>query len=423
MGNLFRRFWLPVALSRELPEPDCPPVRLRILSEDLIAFRETSGKVGLLARYCPHRGASLFFGRNEDGGLRCAYHGWKFDVTGACVEMPNEPMDCGFKQKIRQTAYPTREAGGVIWGYMGPLSMLPEPPQLGWTLVPQDHVYVHKRFQHCNYLQNVEGEVDSSHVSFLHREFRPENFNAAIPGQKLLAQVTDPAPVFLVRKTDYGLAFAARRNWDSDYYYWRLTQFIMPSFTLIPSEVGAPINFTAAVPVDDTSMVGFTVTWLPDRPMNENDVRTIESWTGAYAEVDPNTFECIANRANDYLLDRQRQRTQNFTGMRGIREEDIAVQEDQFGGPITDRTKEHLGTSDAGVIALRRRLLNAVRSLECGEEPPEPTRSYAYRVHPIADLARRHVSFEEVVRGVTPMRSHVAELASSRAAIDSEVHR
>jgi nitrite reductase/ring-hydroxylating ferredoxin subunit len=347
MGDLFRRFWLPVALSRELPKPDCPPIRIRILSEDLIAFRDTNGKAGLLARYCPHRGASLFFGRNEEGGLRCVYHGWKFDVTGACVDMPNEPAECSFKHKIRQTAYSTREAGGVIWAYMGPQAIMPDLPELEWTLCPESHVYVHKRFQHCNYLQNVEGEVDSSHVSFLHREFRPEKFNAAIAGQKLLAQAKDSAPKFLVSETEYGLAIGARRNWDAERYYWRLTQFLMPSFTLIPSEAGAPINFTAAVPVDDRNMVGFTATDAGS-PMNEEDIRTIESWTGAYAEVDPYTFEPIANRANDYLLDRGRQRTENFTRHARIREEDIAVQEDQYGGP-SRIGQEHLGTSDAGV--------------------------------------------------------------------------
>ena len=397
MGNWFRRFWLPVALSRELPKPDCPPVRLRILSEDLIAFRDTNGKIGLLSRYCPHRGASLFFGRNEEGGLRCVYHGWKFDTTGVCIDMPNEPAECSFKQKIRQTAYPTREAGGVIWAYMGPQEIMPELPQLEWTLVPQNHVYVHKRFQHCNYLQNVEGEVDSSHVSFLHREFRPEKFNAAVAGQVLLAQAKDTAPKFLVQETEYGLAIGARRNWDADQYYWRVTKFLMPSFTLIPSEAGAPINFTAAVPVDDENMVGFTVTWLPDRPLADDDISTLESWTGAYAEVDPKTFEPIASRANDYLLDREKQRTENFTGMRGIREQDIAVQEDQFGGPVTDRTKEHLGTSDAGVITLRRRLLNSVRNFQQGQEPPEPCKATAYRVRPIADIAHRNLSLDEVL--------------------------
>lgn len=413
MGDLFRRFWLPVALSRELPEPDCPPVRLRILSEDLIAFRDTHGRLGLVARYCPHRGASLYFGRNEQGGLRCVYHGWKFDVNGSCVDMPNEPADCSFKHKIRQLAYPTREAGGVVWAYMGPPKEMPELPELEWTLVPQNQLYVHKRFQHCNYLQNVEGEVDSSHVSFLHREFQPDKFAASIAGQALLARAKDSAPKFMVEETDYGLAIGARRNWDPEHYYWRLTQFLMPSFTLIPSEAGSPINFTAAVPVDDTNMVGFTVTWLPDRPINEHDIGTIESWAGAYAEVDPKTFEPLANRANDYFLDRDKQRSENFTGMRGIREEDIAVQEDQFGGPIADRTKEHLGTSDAGVIALRRRLLHAVLDLRAGREPLEPHREHAYRVHPLADLARRNLSFSDVARSAVAKNSISRAVAST----------
>jgi len=236
----------------------------------------------------------------------------------------------------------------------------------------------------------------------LHREFRPERFEAAIAGQLLLARAKDSAPKFLTKETEYGLVIGARRDWDSDHYYWRLTQFLMPSFTLIPSEAGAPINFTAAVPLDDTNMAGFTITWLPDRPLSEEDIRVIESWTGAYAEVSPNTFEPVANRANDYLLDRDRQRRENFTGMRGIREQDIAVQEDQYGEPIADRTKEHLGTSDAGVIALRRRLLNAVRNFQRGQEPPEPRRGHMYRVHPAAYVARREVAFEKVARSAMP---------------------
>jgi phthalate 4,5-dioxygenase oxygenase subunit len=206
----------------------------------------------------------------------------------------------------------------------------------------------------------------------------------------------------LVEETEYGLAIGARRNWDAEQFYWRITQFLMPSSTLIPSESGSPINFTAAVPVDDMNMVGFTVTWRPDRPMTADDIRTIESWMGPYAEVDPRTFESVASRANDYLLDRDKQRDENFTGMRGIREQDIAVQENQYGGPIADRTKEHLGTSDAGIIALRRRLLSAVRNLKRGQEPPEPHCGGAYRVHPTADPARREVAFDKVVRSAVP---------------------
>src|ERR1700722_431035 len=165
MGELFRRFWLPALLSSELPEPDCAPVKLTILSEDLVAFRDSEGRVGVLERYCPHRGSSLFWGRNEESGLRCVYHGWKFDVTGSCVDMPNEPMESRFREKIRTTAYPTEERGGVIWIYMGPKDLHPQMPELEWTLVPENQRYVTKRITACNYLQNVEGEVDSAHVS------------------------------------------------------------------------------------------------------------------------------------------------------------------------------------------------------------------------------------------------------------------
>ena len=263
------------------------------------------------------------------------------------------------------------------------------------------HVYVHKRFQHNNYLQNVEGEVDSSHVSFLHRESGRRTFEGSVSGQTLLSQARDSAPVFMVQETEFGLVIGARRDWEEDQYYWRLTQFLMPSYTLIPSEPGSPVSFTAAVPVDDTNMVGFTVTWHPDGPLAEEHIRRIESWRGIYAEVNPRTFETIAHRGNNYLIDRERQRTDNFTGMRGIREEDVAVQEDQR-GPISDRAKEHLGTSDTAVIAMRRRLLDVVQALERGREPIERVRPGSYNVVSLAELRPRDVPFGDVARSAMP---------------------
>src|ERR1700730_4591692 len=168
MGDTMRRYWMPVLLDWELPGPDSDPLRVRLLGEDLVAFRDTNGQVGLLANACPHRGASLFFGRNEESGLRCVYHGWKFSADGTCVDMPNEPVESDFRHKVRATAYPTQERGGVLWGYLGPTGQQPRLPELEWTHVPESHRYVSKRIQACNFLQNVEGEVDSSHVSFLH---------------------------------------------------------------------------------------------------------------------------------------------------------------------------------------------------------------------------------------------------------------
>ena len=266
MGTLFRRYWLPAMLSSELPSPDCPPVRLKLLSESLVAFRDTQGRVGIVQAYCPHRGANLYWGRNEAGGLRCVYHGWKYDVTGQCVDMPNEPPSSTFKDKVRITAYPAQEAGGLVWVYMGPRELTPELPQLEFTLVPSDHVYLHKRIQRCNYLQNVEGEIDSAHVSFLHRDLTREGLGAVL-GQAGLQASEDAAPKFFVRETDYGLLVGARRVQDAGHYYWRITQMLMPSYTMIPTEPGFPITFTGAVPMDDEHMWGYTITWHPDRPL------------------------------------------------------------------------------------------------------------------------------------------------------------
>ncbi|HEY7066826.1 MAG TPA: Rieske 2Fe-2S domain-containing protein [Chloroflexota bacterium] len=398
MGALMRCYWLPALLAEELPEPDCRPVRVRLLGEDLVAFRDSEGCVGLIGAHCPHRGASLYFGRNEECGLRCVYHGWKFDVTGQCVDMPSEPPESSFKQKLRATAYPCAERGGMIWAYLGPAERTPEMPRLEWMLVPPEYRYVHKRFQACNYLQNVEGEVDSSHVSFLHRRLAPDGQLAPGSGQNLLARATDGAPVFMVQETDYGLAIGARRNWEGDQYYWRVTQFLMPTYTMIPSEAGAPISFTAAVPVDDTRTAGYTVSWRPDRPLTEEDVARIESWTGIYSEVDPRTYEPLATRANDYRLDRDKQRRESFTGITGIRDQDLAVQEDQFGGPIADRPREHLGASDTAVIAMRQRLLRTVRALQQGQGPREARDGDAYLIRSSALLLPRSAPFEEAAR-------------------------
>jgi len=398
MGSLLRRYWLPAMLAEEVPAPDGPPVRVRLLGEDLVAFRDTNGSVGLMAANCPHRGAGLFFGRNEESGIRCVYHGWKFDVTGQCVDMPSEPAESNFKSKIKATAYPTVEAGGMIWAYMGPAEDQPDMPQLEWTLVPESHRYVHKRFQYCNYLQNVEGEVDSAHVSFLHRRLQAGDATGFSSGQTLLARADDGAPIFTVQETEYGLAIGARRNWEQDQYYWRVTQFLMPTYTMIPAELDAPISFTGAVPVDDEKTVGYTVTWRPDRPLTDEDVRRIETWTGIYSEVDPRTYEPLAKRENDYRIDRAKQRTESFTGIWGIRDQDLAVQEDQFGGAISDRSREHLGASDAAVIAMRQRLLRTVQELQQGHIPAEAQHGEVYRVRSAALLLPRTEPFTEAAR-------------------------
>src|SRR4051812_36026594 len=289
MGELFRRYWLPAMLSEELPGPDCTPVKLRLLNEDLVAFRASNGSVGVIDQYCPHRNANLFWGRNEEDGLRCVYHGWKFDIEGNCTDMPNEPEASRFATKVKTQAYQAIDKGGVIWVYMGTKERTPEVPELEWTLVPESHRIVTKRYQHCNYLQNLEGEVDSSHVSFLHsREVTRDFGNSGAAEGDGSASFTDydKHPVFSYKETDFGLSISARRDAPSNQYYWRVTQSPMPTYTMIPATPGGSVSFTAAIPVDDLNMVGFTVTWHPDRPLDDAETARIRSWTGVHTEVD-----------------------------------------------------------------------------------------------------------------------------------------
>src|SRR4051794_39897140 len=232
MGNALRAYWLPAVLTEEV-EPDGTPLRVRLLGEDLVAFRDTNGQVGLIQNNCPHRGASLFFGRNEEAGVRCVYHGWKFSVDGTCVDMPNEPAESDFKQKVRATAHPCTERGGVVWAYLGSQDSMTQPPELEWTRVPESHRIVTKRIQYCSYLQNVEGEVDSSHVSFLHSKPNSAAESAGIKADASLTPLPDymardRAPRFFVLPTEYGMLIGARRDAESDSYYWRITQFLMP---------------------------------------------------------------------------------------------------------------------------------------------------------------------------------------------------
>ncbi|MCA1646850.1 MAG: Rieske 2Fe-2S domain-containing protein [Chloroflexi bacterium] len=397
MGELLRRFWQPFALASELPGPDCDPIRVRVLGENLVAFRDSTGRVGLLAANCPHRGASLFFGRNEETGLRCVYHGWKFDTTGQCLDMPNEPVESDFRTKVRARAYPCQERGGVVWAYLGPTADMPRLPELEWTHVPESHRYVTKRMQACNFLQNVEGEVDSSHVSFLHSKGGAaasagiEDMRSTLPDY----MARDRAPRFFVLPTEYGLVIGARRDAEVDSYYWRITQFLMPTYTMIPVPVGQPVAFTAATPIDDERMMGFTVTWHPDRPLSTGERGQIESWLGVHTEVDQTTFRPLRNKGNDYLVDRALQRSgRSYTGIRGIREEDLAVQEGM--GEIFDRSGEHLGSSDLAVIAMRRRLLEAVNALaERTEVPYEANNADRYRVRSAALVLPRDVAWNE----------------------------
>jgi phthalate 4,5-dioxygenase len=401
-GNYFRRYWLPALLASELPGPDCPPVRVRILGEDLIAFRNSQGRVGLLDEFCPHRRASLFWGRNEECGLRCVYHGWKFDTTGACVDMPNEPLEYAFANKVRTAAYPTREYGGVIWAYLGPAEHEPELPKLEWARVPESHRYISKRRQETNYLQAVEGGIDSSHSNFLHASV--EAFQATDPylekvknssNLRTKYHVLDKSPRFTVKKTAYGLTIAVRRNAEEDTYYWRLTQFLLPSHTIIPQQKGLTLHGHCWVPRDDETCWVWTMSWNPDEPLAEAEWQAIRDESFVHASVEPGTFRPLRNKDNDYLINRERQNV-SMTGIHGFAAQDQAIQESM--GPIVDRTRERLGTSDTAIIATRRLLLEEIRGLEEGRQPFAPYHGDLYWVRSASMLLKRDVAFDEGAR-------------------------
>jgi phenylpropionate dioxygenase-like ring-hydroxylating dioxygenase large terminal subunit len=362
MGALMRRYWAPFLLSSELPAPDCPPVRTTLLGERLVAFRDSTGRVGLLGQHCPHRGASLFFGRNEECGLRCVYHGWKFDLEGRCVDMPNEPPESTFKDKVRTTAYPCRERAGIVWAYLGPPELMPGLPEYEFLDLPAEYCYITKRIQECNWLQALEGGLDSSHISFLHRGNYSSDLGDIYYG--------DPAPRFFTVGRDYGLLIAARRKTAGPEYNWRNTPWLMPWYMLIPYPDGQPFGGHCWVPIDDHSCWNWTFSWRADRPLSAEEVALFDSGAHIHARLLPGSFLPEANRENDYLIDREVQRSKrSFTGIFGSGPQDAAVQEGM--GPICDRTQEHLGASDAGVIATRRHLLRALKdpALVLGLDP------------------------------------------------------
>ena len=234
MGDVLRRYWIPALMSRELPEADCPPVRVKLLGEKLVAFRDSQGRIGLVDEFCPHRRASLWFGRNEESGLRCIYHGWKFDVDGNCVEQMNEPEP--FCHKVRLTAYPTTEIGGVIWAYMGPREKMPAPPAFEWTQVPETHRHVSKVWEECNWLQALEGGIDTSHAPILHRTITPNTSRPGIPVQGPF--VRGRAPILEVDVTDYGYRYVGIRPLDEDKTYVRSYHFVMPFTQIRPQQLG-----------------------------------------------------------------------------------------------------------------------------------------------------------------------------------------
>lgn len=277
-GEYMRRFWVPALLSEEVPAPDSPPVRVDLLGEKLIAFRDTNGRVGLLNRYCAHRQMDLFFGRNEECGLRCVYHGWKFDVEGRCVDMPTETAASSYKDRVSLTAYPCREHAGMVWAYLGPRELPVQFPELEFTTLDEDHLYIRKSLLNCNYLQAMEGNLDSSHVNFLHSF---ASGNALAPGKGGLTEKTaaagsqlafrDVLPTFEITDTDFGFMIGAKRTLPGGKAYWRITQWLLPFHTMIGFDPGETLLWDAWVPLDDEHTWVYRVEYNPWRPMGGRD--------------------------------------------------------------------------------------------------------------------------------------------------------
>jgi len=385
MGNLMRQYWLPALLSSELAGPDCDPVRIRLLGEDLIAFRDSNGRVGLLANACPHRGASLFFGRNEECGLRCVYHGWKFDVTGACVDMPNEPAESNFRHKVKATAYPCHERNGLVYAYLGSRETPPPLPDLEGNMLPEGEGNVSAIQRECNWLQALEGDIDTSHFSFLHAGSL--NAEDQIAGSFSYYILKHRAPHYVVVDTDGGTMYGAYRPADAGSQYWRVAQFIFPFYTMPPQGVlGLKVVARCWVPMDDDHTLFFNMGPRFRPRANPGAVAVGRAGGAGLGQLLENSsdwlgrFRMAANRENDYQIDRERQRSnEEFTGIRGIHLQDQAITESM--GAVYDRTNEHLGTSDIMVIRVRRRLITAARALANeGIVPPGVDDPGVYRV-------------------------------------------
>ena len=374
MGELMRQYWLPAAMSSEL-ERDGAPMRLMLLGEKLIAFRDSSGRVGVMDHRCPHRCASLFLGRNEEGGVRCVYHGWKFDAAGNCIDMPNTPPHQDYKEKVKAKAYKVAERNGLIWVYMGERANAPPLPGIEASLLPEDELQIVFARRECNWLQALEGDIDTSHFGFLHAG----SVDAAdVSADNLIHwTVANRAPEYHVADTDWGTMYAAYRPAEAGRTYWRFANFLFPFWTQTPQGAFDRVNSRAWVPMDDTHTMFLSLAWkgLPASSAALSNSRVLP---GSKLTMDfvPNTtdwhgrWRLAGNETNDWLIDRDAQKNGGiYTGITGIQAQDQVITESM--GPIIDHDFEHLGPSDRMITRTRRRLLRAARALKKdGAVPP-----------------------------------------------------
>ncbi len=368
MGRIMRRHWIAACLSEEVAEPDGAPIKVRLLGEDLVVFRDSRGRIGVLDEYCSHRRASLVFGRNEECGLRCLYHGWKFDVEGNVLEMTSEPANSLIPDRVRHKAYPAREAGGFVWAYMGPSDQMRELEAPAFAPAPDVRVSATKVRVRCNWAQILEGQIDSAHSSSLHSS---DMVPAQVDGAKAteanwLRPSNDKAPRFQIERTSYGFRYAAIRRPimnEATHDYIRTTVYIAPYTALIP-----PNNMhnvaTLLTPEDDTHTMFYFIAWNgADKP--GIDAAAWRKFNALQWGVDVDRdFDGVRQRDNLYRQDRAAMKQGDFTGIAGIPNQDIAMWESM--GPISDRSRERVGASDVAVVAFRRLMVEAARDVGNG---------------------------------------------------------
>jgi phthalate 4,5-dioxygenase oxygenase subunit len=391
-GKLLRRYWVPVLLQSEIAEPDCPPVRVQILGEKLLAFRDSSGAAGLVGEFCAHRGVSLFLGRNEECGIRCSYHGWKYDIRGQCVELPSAPQ---LAPKMSIKAYPCIERGGIVWAFMGPAGKKPDPPELEWMLLPDSHRFVSKRLQETGWLQAMEGGIDTTHASWVHRyELDADPMHRRAEANKYIK--ADRNAVFDVEEVEHGLTIFGRRNGEPDSHYWRVTQWIFPWFTLIPPFGPHALGGHIWVPIDDHHCWAWSINFLPDRPLPEEELAAMRAGQGIHVKYIPGTFQPLAHRGNDWLIDRQAQKDlKSFSGVEGFSIQDASLQESM--GPLQNYAEEHLVATDKPIVMTRRALYKAAIALAEGADPPALSAA-CQRVRAAGVLLDREIRAQEWAR-------------------------
>jgi phthalate 4,5-dioxygenase oxygenase subunit len=367
MGGIMRRHWMPVCLSEEVTENDGAPVRTRVLGEDLVVFRDSEGRLGVVDEHCPHRRASLALGRNEEGGLRCLYHGWKVDVRGNVLEMPSEPAASELCGKVKHTAYPCEEAGGLVWAYTGPAESMPAFERPAFAPSPATRVAIVKVQVEANWAQILEGAIDSAHSSSLHSTYMPP---ARVDGAKATEKAwprpsTDKAPRLQLQETPFGFRYAAIRRPianSATHDYVRISLFVAPNMVLIP-----PNNLynlaNVNVPRDDTSTMFYFIAWSDTGP--GIDPEAWRKFCGAQPGIDlDHRWRKRRVRDNDFLQDRNAMKLGDFTGIRGIPMQDMAMWETM--GPIADRGRERLGASDLAIVEFRRIMVDASRRFAAG---------------------------------------------------------